>query len=236
MGFQWGGGNITGCDQYTCLFLPGWRCQQPGSAGYVDEIEGPIPIPGEGGRQYVDPLTGVPQGWGEVPQRSSFGCWCANAAGTFANQSTNCVAEQCPYPSRCLADNPRLPYANGTSCILGSEGLACVLCSQRWFRSRDTCQPCPTGVPVGIVLLAIGVGSASPAHVRRLLARQAHSRRAAERTARAAERALAVLGGHAGSLSLARLQNVFPKSGTDARLSFSCAQSFCSTWAPSCPS
>ena len=161
MGWQWGGGNITGCDTNTCLFLPGWRCQQPGSPSYLPDEEGPIPIPGQGGVQYVDPVTGVPQGWGEVPRRTTFGCWCANAVGTFANESTNCVAELCPYPSRCLANNPRLPYDNGTSCITGSEGLACVLCSKRWFRQRDTCQPCPTGIPVGVVLLAIGVGGAS---------------------------------------------------------------------------
>ncbi len=141
----------------VCTFVPGWACQQPGSPGLA-EIEGPIPIPGAGGTQYVDAL-GVPQGWGQVPQRGSFTCWCVNAAGTFANESSGCVAEPCPYASRCV-NRVAGVLNNGTSCAHGSEGLACISCVKRWYRYRDECRPCPEGIPISVVLLCIGFGGA----------------------------------------------------------------------------
>ena len=153
-GFEWGGTAITGCTA-NCSFALGWRCQQPGSPGYIQEIEGPIPIPGPDNTQYVDAL-GVPQGWGEVPLRTTFGCWCANVAGTYANTTRDCVPEACPYPIRCVART--LAFVNGTTCARGSEGTACITCSKRFYRLRDECVPCPTGIPVSVILLAIGLG------------------------------------------------------------------------------
>jgi hypothetical protein len=140
----------------NCTFLAGWACQQPGSpGGYLPEIEGPRPIPGPGGTQFTDAL-GVPQGWGEVPLERSFSCWCSNPAGTYANLSTGCAAEVCPYPNRCVDGSAT--RNNGTVCTTGAEGIACISCSKRYYRFRDECRKCPEGVPVSIVLLAIGVG------------------------------------------------------------------------------
>jgi hypothetical protein len=102
--------------------------------------------------------NGVAQGWGEVPMHGSIVCWCINAAGTYANESSRCIAEACPYAGRCVARFPELVEANGTRCTDGSEGVACVTCSRRWYRFRDECRPCPVGVPVSVVLLAIGAG------------------------------------------------------------------------------
>jgi hypothetical protein len=135
-----------------CAFAPGWRCIQPGSPGRY-EIEGPIPIPGPDGTRFT--VDNVPQGWGEVPLAQSITCWCANVAGTFANESFGCVAEPCPYRDRCL---DRGEPNNGTVCIVGSEGTACAKCSRRWYRFRDECRPCPTGVPVSVILLGLFLG------------------------------------------------------------------------------
>jgi hypothetical protein len=98
------------------------------------EVEGPILIPGPDGTQFADEL-GVPQGWGQVPRRESMACWCANPAGTYANESTGCVAQPCPYPQRCV-DRYAFATQNGTSCVTGSQGLACAICSKRCVRAR----------------------------------------------------------------------------------------------------
>jgi hypothetical protein len=110
----------------TCRFVQGWACQQPGSPGLA-EIEGPIPVPGPGGTTYVNAL-GVPQGWGQVPRGSVLSCWCANGPGTYANTTNNCVPEPCPYPARCV--DSTVPF-NGTVCVNGAEGIACISCSKR---------------------------------------------------------------------------------------------------------
>jgi hypothetical protein len=154
VGWQWSGGNVRGCVAALCTFAPGWRCRQPGSPGTYD-FEGPVPIPGPDGTVFT--LAGLSQGWAAVPRGgSSVQCWCANAPGTYANESFACVAEACPYPARCVA---RGEPGNGTACVSGAEGVACARCSRRWYRFRDECRPCPSGVPSSMVLLAVLAGA-----------------------------------------------------------------------------
>lgn len=144
---------MPGCDGATCRFAQGWRCIQPGSPGVYD-IEGPVPIPGPDGT--VLTVDGIRQGWGAVPRGGqAVQCWCANGAGTYANESTGCVAEVCPYPSRCVV---RGEPKNGTVCTEGSESVACTKCSRRFYKFRDECRRCPSGVPPGMVLLGVTVG------------------------------------------------------------------------------
>jgi len=152
VGFEWGGLNVSGCDSATCLFKPGWRCQQPGVDGLPD-AEGPVRVPGPGGTNLT--VNGVLQGWGEVPLATSVTCWCANSAGTYANTSNECVAQPCPFPVRCV---DRTTPANGTVCKQGSSGAACDTCSPRWYKYNTDCLPCPSGPPVAIILLSIGLG------------------------------------------------------------------------------
>jgi hypothetical protein len=40
-------------------------------------------------------------------------------------------------------------------CAAGSEGNACISCSLNYYRNLDQCFACPTGVPIGIVLLCV---------------------------------------------------------------------------------
>ncbi len=144
---------MQGCSS-ACQFLPGWKCQQPGSpGGDFADVEGPFAIPGPGGTTLTD-AQGVPQGWGAVPALYNFSCWCANPAGTYANETLNCVAEPCPYPGRCV---DRTVPNNGTACGIGSEGVACVRCSLQYYRYRDECRPCPKS-QYAVVLLGVGVG------------------------------------------------------------------------------
>ena len=149
MGFQWQGAAVPGCDTATCAFRPGWACSQP-------EDEGPIPIPGPGDSVFMQ--NGIAQGWGEVPYNATVRCWCANDAGTLANVSDDCVAQACPFPGRCVAAWPQAPTANGTVCAAGADGPLCTVCITRWYKFRDECRPCPTGVPIALILLGIGVG------------------------------------------------------------------------------
>jgi hypothetical protein len=149
-GRQWGGTSVSGCDDATCRFQAGWRCQQPGSPG-LPEAGGTVPMPGPGGTQTADTAGAVP-----------LSCWCANPAGSWANTSTACAVAPCPYPERCVDATPGVAH-NGTVCARGSEGLACIRCSPRWYRSRDACLPCPAGVPAGVVLLSL---FAAGAHAR----------------------------------------------------------------------
>jgi hypothetical protein len=100
---------------------------------------------------------GVPQGWAQVPRAQHLFCWCTNGVGTFANESTGCTPEPCPYPPRCVDRLDGVPN-NGTTCVEGSTGLACVRCSRRWYRYRDDCLPCPIGVPKSVILLGVFAG------------------------------------------------------------------------------
>ena len=105
-----------------------------------------------------DPITcRFDAGWqcnqpdiGIVPLNAKLICGCANGAGTFANESLNCLPFPCPFPARCLG--------NGTTCVDGATGPSCSLCSKRWYRWRDECRPCPEGIPPGIVLISIFAG------------------------------------------------------------------------------
>lgn len=105
--------------------------------------------------------NGVVQGWGAVPYLASLSCWCANAAGTYAVPAAGCLPEPCPFPARCVDEawtaSDVNPYVkrNGTKCITGAGGAACDVCAKRWFRYIDECRPCPTGVPIGVILLAL---------------------------------------------------------------------------------
>jgi hypothetical protein len=87
---------------------------------------------------------------GVVPLNARLVCSCANGRGTFANESLACAPFACPFPDRCLG--------NGTTCVAGATGASCSLCAPRWYRFRDDCRPCPTGVPPGLVLLGILAG------------------------------------------------------------------------------
>jgi hypothetical protein len=91
-----------------------------------------------------------------VPYNATLACWCANAAGTFTNTSLDCVSAPCPFPGRCVDASP-LARRNGTVCSRGAGGAACTVCSLRYYRYRDECRACPTGVPVSVILLAIGL-------------------------------------------------------------------------------
>ena len=105
-----------------------------------------------------DPITcRFNQGWqcnqpsdAIVPLNARLVCSCANAAGTYANESQGCVPTACPFEPRCLG--------NGTTCVKGTTGPLCTLCAPRHYRYRDDCRACPQGVPVGIVLIGIIVG------------------------------------------------------------------------------
>jgi hypothetical protein len=150
VGWMWGGSNATaGCDPVTCTFRAGFSCVQPG-VGDTPDVPGPVRIPGPDGTYLVG------RGWGEVPQHSALNCWCTAPPGFFANTTTGCVATACPFPRRCI----EAPFApgNGTHCVEGSEGDACIKCSKRWYRLAGDCRPCPEGVSPAVILLGIGVG------------------------------------------------------------------------------
>jgi hypothetical protein len=128
---------VAGCNQNTCQFNPGWACRQPGAnnSGLAD-VPGPIRIPGPDG------LLPATQGWGEVPYGFNITCWCTAPLGSYASADTNCFATPCPFPARCVLQNPSLP-GNGTTCVIGSQGVGCSTCSKQWYRYLDGCRPCP---------------------------------------------------------------------------------------------
>jgi hypothetical protein len=125
----------------------------------VADVEGNVTIPTADGTPLV--VDGIVQGWGAVPYLARVTCWCANAQGTYAAPADGCAPTPCPFPERCVdaawAPGNTNPFVkrNGTKCIDGAEGAACLLCSKRFYRYQDSCRACPTGVPVGVILLAI---------------------------------------------------------------------------------
>ena len=143
--------NASGCDVSTCLARPGWVCIQPGAMGMPDR-QGNVTIPGPDGQPLVK--NGITQGWGAVPYYTSVVCWCNNVAGTFTTPELDCVPQACPFPQRCIDHDDGLP-GNGTKCVEGSEGPGCLVCSKKWYRYNDDCVACPTGIPVGLILLAV---------------------------------------------------------------------------------
>ena len=177
VGFEYGGLNSSapGCDAATCTgakfsfvlvyppplpiailaVRPNWACHQIGSpdlpAVTPALFPGEVAIPGPGQTFLLD-ANGYPLFWGVAPARMNVSCRCANDAGTYANESVaDCAAAPCPYPARCVAVGKR---NNGTACVGGSEGVGCAQCSVRWYRYGLECRPCPTGIPVTLVLLA----------------------------------------------------------------------------------
>jgi hypothetical protein len=155
IGWLWGGLNASGCDAATCLIRPGWACSQPGHG--TPDIEGNVTIPGEDGLPLV--LNGQVQGWGAVPYLAGISCWCNNAAGTFTTPQLDCVPSDCPFPQRCIDAVEGLANS-GTVCLEGTEGDSCVRCAKRFYRFETDCRPCPTGVPVGLICVAIIGGGA----------------------------------------------------------------------------
>ena len=140
---------VGGCNQNTCQFNPGWACRQPGAnnSGLAD-VPGPIRIPGPDG------LLPATQGWGEVPYAFNITCWCTAPLGSYASVDTNCFATPCPFPTRCVLQNPSLP-SNGTTCVTGSQGVGCATCSKQWYRYLDSCRPCPKGINPAVVVLGV---------------------------------------------------------------------------------
>ena len=95
-----------------------------------------------------------------MPHLANVTCWCANAAGTYANPSAGCVTAPCPFPLRCQDMSPYVK-SNGTVCSTGAKGQACELCISRYYRYQDTCAPCPKNQNVAVIVGALlGLGLA----------------------------------------------------------------------------
>ena len=89
-----------------------------------------------------------------MPYGYNISCWCTAPLGSYASPLTNCFATPCPFPNRCVLENPALPN-NGTTCTIGSTGAGCAKCSLRYYRYLNDCRPCPTGVNPAVVVLGV---------------------------------------------------------------------------------
>ena len=173
MGTEFGGDTLTpehaGCDAATCRFRPNFRCAQPGSPGNPITSQGQYGwfpqggIPGPNGTVLHD-ASGLVEFWGGVSNGSYYDrmqCWCTTSSGFYSSTQFDwpggaCTPKACQFPARCV--DATQAKGNGTTCVTGTEGDGCVLCSLGYYRFQSACKVCPKNKTQTIlVIVFLGV-------------------------------------------------------------------------------